>query len=374
MISSIRLRNFKNFTDFIIGLSGCTLLMGQNGSGKSSIIQALLSLIQSQDGEGRIPALILNGDLCRLGVGRDAFNRHSDAEAETIDFMFDYDRDGESHQDSLSFRYEPDADVLYSHSDPDQQILAVDRGALKYLSADRVGPRLMHPYSHTDAAQSMIGNEGGGALGVLLARGKDTLAENDQRIPEGVGERSIEAIFNAYLSEISPGANIDVAGYVNIDSVAATFSFRKEGQLSTEDIRPTNVGFGLSYATAVVLNCLIAEVGDILVIENPEAHLHTKAQRAIADLLMRTTAVGVQIIVETHSREIFYHMRQKVQSGEFESSDFSMQYVPEDLDKDTIINCPCLSPINAPMASLGDAHDEFLSGFGAPMDFVNPNA
>jgi hypothetical protein len=50
------------------------------------------------------------------------------------------------------------------------------------------------------------------------------------------------------------------------------------GQPTTNPYRPTNVGFGLTYVLPVVLACLTAQPDAMLLLENPEAHLHPRGQ------------------------------------------------------------------------------------------------
>ena len=75
--------------------------------------------------------------------------------------------------------------------------------------------------------------------------------------------------------------------------------------------RAKNVGFGLSYTLPVITALLLGTVveNSIVIIENPEAHLHAKAQTEIADLIARCVEAGAQVIVETHSDHLFDGLR-----------------------------------------------------------------
>ena len=65
-----------------------------------------------------------------------------------------------------------------------------------------------------------------------------------------------------------------------------------------------NVGFGLSYALPIVVALLASERDSLLLIENPEAHLHEAAQSELGMMIARAAEAGIQVIVETHSNHV----------------------------------------------------------------------
>ena len=70
MITEIAVKNFKSLKNIKVQARNLNLLMGLNGMGKSSFIQTLLLLMQSDKLEDRV--LDLNGLLAQIGQGRDA--------------------------------------------------------------------------------------------------------------------------------------------------------------------------------------------------------------------------------------------------------------------------------------------------------------
>lgn len=70
-----------------------------------------------------------------------------------------------------------------------------------------------------------------------------------------------------------------------------------------------NVGFGISYVLPVILALVKAKEGELLILENPEAHLHPKGQRKMGELIARAAQGGVQIILETHSVHVLNGIR-----------------------------------------------------------------
>jgi hypothetical protein len=66
----------------------------------------------------------------------------------------------------------------------------------------------------------------------------------------------------------------------------------------------TDVGFGVSQALPVIVALLVAQPGQLVYIEQPEIHLHPRAQVALAEIFAEAASRGVRVVVETHS-ELF---------------------------------------------------------------------
>ena len=71
----------------------------------------------------------------------------------------------------------------------------------------------------------------------------------------------------------------------------------------------TSVGLGVSQLLPVVVRCLLARTGDIILLEQPELHLHPASQQRLADFLLACARSGRQLIVETHSEHIINRLR-----------------------------------------------------------------
>jgi predicted ATPase len=71
-------------------------------------------------------------------------------------------------------------------------------------------------------------------------------------------------------------------------------------------VNPTLTGFGIAYVLPIVAAGLLcsSNSNSILLVENPEAHLHPMAQSNIGKFLAILSECGVQVILETHSEHI----------------------------------------------------------------------
>jgi predicted ATPase len=99
-----------------------------------------------------------------------------------------------------------------------------------------------------------------------------------------------------------------------MDLVNLRYSFVTGDQRSNL-YRATSVGFGITYVLPVLVAVLSSSPGDIVLVENPEAHLHPKGQVRLGELLARAGAAGIQVIVETHSDHILNGVRLAVHGG-----------------------------------------------------------
>ena len=82
----------------------------------------------------------------------------------------------------------------------------------------------------------------------------------------------------------------------------------------------TNVGFGITYALPILVSGLTVPEGGMLLVENPEAHLHAKAQSNMGYFLARMAAAGVRVIIETHSEHVVNGIRRMIVEGKTEMS------------------------------------------------------
>lgn len=315
MLTSIRLRNFKAFADTSIELGRLTLLSGLNSSGKSTVMQALALLRQSADlnalstGSGD-NGFVLNGELVELGVGRDV--RHEDwVPGERGKGDVELAIRSDKGWLSWSVAYDPEADLLPLVAGPGWAEAAgtgLSGAGFQYLRADRINPAVSYPRSH-DAAirRGFLGARGEHTVN-FLRHHQDDDVRPVLRHPDGVAPTLLRQA-EAWLGHLCPGVNLSATGIDGTDTVRLAYTFGTAGLSSTNQYRPTNVGFGLTYVLPIIIACLTAGPGSLLLLENPEAHLHPRGQSAMADLVARAVDAGAQAIVESHSDHVLNGLR-----------------------------------------------------------------
>jgi predicted ATPase len=304
VIRTLRIQNFKCFEDQRFEFGPLTILSGLNGTGKSSVLQSLLLLRQShQRGLLQKEGLSLNGDLVQLGTGKDVFYEGATSDK----FGFDLDFKDESSC-SWRFQYDRVADVvsLASRSVPREVYrTSLFNDNFQYLSAERIGPRKSYAMSdylvrehrqlgargeYTSHFLSLFGSQEKIASKVLAHPKEKTLTL----------QRQVEA----WMGEISPGIRIDLTRYSEIDLVGLQYSFVMGDKLASNNYRSINVGFGITYTLPIVVALLASRPSALVLLENPESHLHPQGQVRMGELMARAASCGVQVVVESHSDHI----------------------------------------------------------------------
>lgn len=308
MIQEIHLKNFKCFDDLSLPLRQVSVFTGLNGVGKSTVIQSLLLLRQSYLDLRPMNGLMLNGRYVRLGNGQDVL--YEKASEETLglgfcsdkgDAWFEYDYIPES--DLLPMKHAARADVC---GEPFQNRFV-------YLSAYRIEPKELYRITNEDELRNReFGNSGEFALQYLSLYGSETV-KNPYVILRREWGDGLANQLKAWMDRVAPGV---MAG-VTVNSKLRTSELRYEfveGKEKTNSYKSMNVGFGITYVLPLIITLLSAEPGDIIVLENPEAHIHPAGQRMLGELIALAGNGGVQVLVETHSDHILNGIRLAVKN------------------------------------------------------------
>jgi predicted ATPase len=325
MISALRLRNFKCFEDRSLSLGKLTLLSGLNGMGKSSVLQALLLLRQSFQ-QGALPGkgLALNGEAVTLGVGQDVL--YEDAQEEAIGFDLNF---APSETAQWQFSYQADADLLdllQEECDYDSLLkISLFNDDFHYLQAERIGPRPWFAVSdYVVSRHRQLGTQGEYTAHFISVYGNDAIPVSELARSDG-RSTDLRHQIEAWIRIVSPGVQIEISSHRGMDIVNLQYSYALEGRTSNT-YRASNVGFGITYTLPVLTAILSSSPGSLLLLENPEAHLHPRGQVYIGQLMAMAAAHGIQILVETHSDHVLNGIRLAVHGGKTNPEDVRLYY------------------------------------------------
>lgn len=316
MINKIKLKNFKCYKDAEFNLSNLTVFCGNNSVGKSTAIQALGLLLQSSFGK----KISLNGELISLGYNRDIHNSNNLKENHLSISI-------ESSQGKVCWGYGSveEAEALHSSitlkGSEDSSLLAESlssfykNNCFQYLQAERFGPRDYQSLPMDSFHEDWLGSKGEFTNTVLnrLINKKEKRLENiivegeersDPRIHPDKNVKFVSKNIEYWMSEISPGFNMQP----KIEE-KANISYTSYSNSNGSQRRPINMGFGLSYSLSIVTALLNSSAGSLVVIENPEAHLHPRGQSYLGRLIALTAQAGVQVVIETHSDHLLNGIR-----------------------------------------------------------------
>ncbi|UTL92336.1 AAA family ATPase [Pseudomonas fluorescens] len=321
MIRSVGLLNFKCFRRASVALGDLTVLTGLNGMGKSSAIQALLMVTQSLADSSNKRRLLTKGKYIDLGTASDVL--HDSASTNSIGIRIS----GGASRATFKLRARAAKENTYTYNNTHSALrLETFSDALctpysyngiskfQYLQAERSGPRKYLPVGDEQSRNFEIGSQGEYVLHLLDIHGSTALESEDPRVISGDGLRLIDQA-EAWLRLVSPGVSIQLKTLYEADLIQAGFSFSSPGALSSRVHRATNVGFGISYVLPVIVALLATPVGGLIIIENPEAHLHPQGQTYLGELCARAAKIGIQVIVETHSDHFMDGVRLSVKNS-----------------------------------------------------------
>lgn len=308
MIDAIEIRGFKRFEQERIPFRSLTLLTGLNGAGKSTTIQAILLMrAASLTSNNRIP---LNGQFgLALGETSGILNANSDphdgiglefkmANLPLTSWGFNLGQDDDAHRLSIDITSCPD--IIPS-------IISGPGRNFAYLCAERLGPRDGLSPDSIGSEQVGVGVQGEFTAQVLAQLDRYLVPEH-RRIEDSGIPPTLQHQVESWVSKIVRPIQIK-AEWIQGTSIT-TLRFRSPGD--SEWIRPYNTGFGISYALPIIVAGLTVMPGGILIVENPEAHLHPAGQSMMAGFLARVAKDDVQVIVETHSDHILNGLRRAI--------------------------------------------------------------
>jgi predicted ATPase len=327
MIKFIRIQRYKSLKDAQFPLASLNLFSGLNGMGKSSLIQALLLLRQSFE-KNTLPSrgLLLKGDYVSVGTGQDVLAEN--AEVESIDFTVTWERKKPAF---FSFAYESKSDLQPIQSTDSQLGESVFEESLfskqfQYLSADRISPQASYEVSDYYIRDlNSLGNHGEYTAHYIAEYGLNALSIDALKHPDSSSMSLLDNL-DKWMAEISPGIRIHAKLQPAMNVVSLNYAFQ-QGSDITADFKPQNVGFGLTFVLPVLTSILRSNPGDLVLIENPEAHLHPAGQSVLGKLCSIAACNGVQLFIETHSDHFLNGVRVAVRQKVISANEVQVFYL-----------------------------------------------
>ena len=334
MISNLKLSNFKAFSKADLPLGKITLLTGLNSSGKSTVLQSIALVRQtfeSHQGSVTVGApnagMPLNGDYVQLGTGRDILHEDFKEASPSIGIQLT-SADGKAVTVEATYLSENDVlpliEVPFSTFDQGDTAASVLNPGFQYLRADRINPATTYGRSYEmSVRRGSLGSNGEYTIDYLRHH-QDDIVSPHLCHPREESHRLLAQV-NAWLGEICPGVRITAESIDTTDLVRFGVQFVSPRRPISSERRPTNVGFGLTYVLPVIVACITAKPGSMILLENPEAHVHPRGQSAMARLAS-AAARDSQVVVETHSDHVLNGVRLQVKRGVLASSDVQIHY------------------------------------------------
>ena len=370
MIEAFRLIRFRGFEDTNwIELRPLTLFFGHNSSGKSSLLAGLLMLRQSVLNPDRSTPFVFTSDLgVDLGSYEDlVFGHHYDPRRPLslslrlrfdepflgwtrpirevlLRFQVGYDKsrkvayllaagifDTEERKLLEVTRRRPSSDwqlgsdifspdqfpevqeITWEHflplpaagsrahksvSELCQQVaqqVDTDFRSIVYIGPLRTEPERVYYFTGESVAE--VGRRGENTFKLLAAiQYQGRQGELDQHL-------------NWWLERL--GYRLDVRLFKNSPLLQIGVRDR-DGEGGGQVYNLKDVGFGLSQVLPVLAQCYAGSTHRTLLLEQPELHLHPRAQADLGDLLIDALSRRHQFLIETHSEHLLLRLRRRI--------------------------------------------------------------
>lgn len=308
MHKELIIENFKCFSEKTsIKLGKMNVCLGSNSVGKSSVIQSCILIRQIYEQavafkDTQIKRYIIQlNDVYGLQLG-DSEHIKSSKNKDEINLIID----GFEFK-LLSLNDSPME--MYIESGYELSEISSAGGLFSeyfyYLNAERIGPRNYQTINVKRLRNcGVYGEDTVHLLNILGNRKVDEA--RCFRFDDSKRVNTVNKQVEYWMDYIVPGIEISTNDITDLRISKMSLS---QPAFDTGFLSPYNFGFGISYALPIIVTGLIAEKGSVFLVENPEAHLHPKAQSHIGYFLTMVALSGVQIVVETHSEHVINGMR-----------------------------------------------------------------
>ena len=366
MITELSAQNFKSWKDTgKLQIAPLTGFFGANSSGKTSILQTLLMLKQTVERPPNWNGVIDFGDdnsLVNLGSFDETVHQHRSDLSLNVAVSWklpekqnlgSFGTDFLSFSMSIAKKYEHSVQLdnfCYSNGEREFKIVWESSGYKYKLGSYWERADLFRCYSVTnpfgplesfkplkDAFENLFRRIC--YLGSLREFPYSRYAWQGNH-PKDIGQRGEEMI-SAILSKRVKLQGIDKQIMEWLQRLDLIDSYRLNPISDSEkdyeflvrkykggpEVRLTDVGFGVSQVLPVLILCYYVPEGSILILEQPEAHLHPKVQSELADLLIEVVKNRqLQIILESHSEHLLIRLMRRIAEEQISVDDTAFYF------------------------------------------------
>ncbi len=336
-LKNFTIENFKAFRHCTLELPPLTVLIGENSSGKSSLLQALLLLKQTLEGPSGGGVLLLNSHYVQIhqfreivfGMPSEEAKLAFELEFENFELNFEVSSMREGDWPRLKFYIDNEelpVDEIYTY-----RFFPDFLGGQKPLFEEKpfiIPENFLYLYKTIRDFFENIGY-------IQPIRPAPERYYNLSGIrPRWIG---VQAESIADFLEANPAIKEKVQDwFVDSAKLASDVKFEsdtKRGQMEilfTEattglEIDISRLGFGFSQILPIVV-ATFSDMG-LLIFEAPEIHLNPSLHGTLTDLFIEAANNDKQVLVETHSEHVIYRIQRRVAEGVIAPEDIAIYYV-----------------------------------------------
>jgi len=388
MIKKIYLKNYRAFEEISLDFSKINLFFGPNNSGKSSLLSSINLLSQTlQSRDPNVP-ILLNGNLEELGTFKDIVFKNEVKRTIKIGIGVEVENGRRYGTKEIvkegyfqaEFKYRPKRREIVLESTETQMPIGTVRLITKrsstgshifsYLDANgedisdritRFKRKLSHfipivafsrrfPQKQFQLIRDIF--EFNFSWGDMIEEGLEYICpfrEFPKRTylfsgesPDSVGirgQKAIDMLVMDYLTKGKERQNIidgvskwlnqcDISS--NVEVVPLTdrhYEIRLSHSITGESENLADVGFGCSQILSILIAGFNLQKGQILIVEEPEIHLHPKAQAELGSFFCDLSKRNIQTFIETHSEHLLLRIQSHIAAGDLNPEDVKVYYV-----------------------------------------------
>ncbi|MGL1931811.1 MAG: AAA family ATPase [Desulfotalea sp.] len=306
MLKQLEINNFKSIDNVVLNLTPLTIFTGANSSGKSTVLQAIMLLIKEST-----PGNVFSMEE-QLNYLDNFFTiRNKKTNAKKINIKAIDDKNNAHSVEITADNTEVSSNLPYQFEKSNN----TEEAELLYLNANRAGAQELVPASRRRV----------GSIGQYLFSHFDKIKGNplSDDMARFEGSKTIAYQLSQWLTLVTDSAIELVTEQVG-DQVKVAF---KVSDID-KHVSPFNLGAGISYIAKVLIICLMAKKGDLILLENPEVQLHPKSQAKLGVFLSFIASRGIQLIVETHCEHLINRVRVEINTEQINNDDVVIHYKP----------------------------------------------
>lgn len=343
LINSVYIKNFKSIKEERFVLSPITVLIGANGSGKSSVLQALAVLKSFVEAPNRSLDSLFDLHYINLGKFKDVIFAHR--KKETVEVGIEASKGKNDLQFVLELGSEKSTTTIEWRKPVSVQMQSLiklpfspapKRENFKYLQKELTLVwdglnAVIEPPAEAEPLSDIVGLHKTEIqkISILLSRRGFTKPQHQSQKP------SIP--FTSIITEDQVASLLEDA---DIEESVMSWTEEVFGvQVRAKPIPPNvtivtrarqfaptivNEGLGLNQATYIFAVLKAAEDGSLIAIEEPEISLHPEAQSKLAKVFAEVAKLNKRILITTHSEHILIALLTLIAKGKLSPTDVAI--------------------------------------------------
>jgi hypothetical protein len=203
-------------------------------------------------------------------------------------------------------------------------IISTFSSAIRYLGPLRADPYATQSYSPSGQPDD-VGSRGEYAAAVYAANHKQPIRWWNP-VSQQTETTTLEVATDAWLKHLGVADHVGTA-----ESAMPGIAWLVRSTARARERPLQAVGVGVSQVLPILVAGLLAPEGTILIMEQPELHLHERPQARLGDFFYGLTRVGKQVFVETHSAVLISQLRYlMVKRGQEAREAIAVYFVEQD--------------------------------------------